>query len=111
VILAAGCGGSGPDARAQACSQLDIAQVSSAALATRALRSVIAADQRAIDALDRSDPLVSRFRGAKVRAGQVLASFSSDPLRSGSMSATATILPATQRVVAETQSLRSELCD
>jgi len=71
---------------------------------------VIAADQQAIDALDQGDPLASRFRGAKARAAQVLSSFSSDPLRSGSMSATATILPATQRVVEETRTLRSVLC-
>lgn len=72
---------------------------------------MIAADQMAIDALDSGDPLVARFRGAKARAEQALKAFSGDPLRSGSMSPTATILVTTQRVVGETHSLRSELCD
>ena len=108
-MLAAGCGGDN-DARASACAALDIAPVSQASGATRALRAAIAADQVAIDALDVDDPLTARFRGAKVRAEQALSSFSGDPLGSGSMSPTATILPVTQRVVAETHSLRRALC-
>ena len=84
--------------------------MSQAAAASRTLRNVIGADQKAIDALDPGDPLVARFRGAKARAEQALTAFSGDPLRSGSMSPTATILVTTQRVVGETQSLRSELC-
>src|SRR5262249_41511329 len=95
VILAAGCGGNRHDAREQACAQLDVAPVSNASLGMRTLRNGIAGDQKAIDALDENDPLASRFRGARARAAQVLSSFSSDPLRSGSMSPTATILPAT----------------
>jgi hypothetical protein len=109
-MLAAGCGGS-KDARANACAALDIAPVSQASGATRALRAAIAADEAAIAALEPGDPLTARFRGAKTRAEQALASFSGDPLRSGSMSPTATILPTARRVVDETRSLRSELCD
>jgi hypothetical protein len=102
-------GWAGDDARA-ACASLHIALVSQAKGATRALRRVIAADREAIDALDPGDPLIARFRGGKARAEQALASFSGDPLRSGSMSPTATILPTARRVVEETRSLRSELC-
>jgi hypothetical protein len=109
VILLVGCGG-GNDARAKACAALDVAPVSQAAAAGRTLRNVIAADQAAIDALEPDDPLVARFRGAKARAEEALTSFSGDPLSSGSMSPAATILVTTQRVVGETQSLRSELC-
>jgi hypothetical protein len=71
---------------------------------------VIAADQMAIDALDSGDPLVARFRGAKARAEQALSAFSGDPLRSGSMSPTATIVPTAQRVIAETRALRLDFC-
>ena len=84
--------------------------MSDASRATGTLRTVIAADQKAIDVLDAGDPLVARFRGAKARAERALKAFSGDPLRSGSMSPTATILVTTQRVVGETKSLRSELC-
>lgn len=108
-MFATGCGG-GNDARSSACADLDIAPVSQAGGATRALRAAIAADQAAIAALEPADPLATRFRGAKARAEQALLSFSGDPLRSGSMSPTATILPTARRVVEETRSLRSELC-
>jgi hypothetical protein len=78
--------------------------------ASRALRSAVAADQAALDALAADDPLAARFRGAKARAEQALASFTGDPLRAGSMSPSATVLPTARRVVAESRSLRSELC-
>jgi hypothetical protein len=109
VALLAGCGG-GSDRRAQACSALQVVPPTTSADASRALRSVISADLAALDVLDADDPLAARFRGVRVRAEQALASFAGDPLESGSMSPTATILPTAQRVVAETRSLRSELC-
>jgi hypothetical protein len=79
--------------------------------AIRILRSAITADQAALDALDTDDPLAARFRGAKAKAEQALASFSGDALRSGSMSPTATILPTSRRVIRETRSLLAALCD
>ena len=78
--------------------------------ATRALRSAVAADRAALEVLDAGNPLVARFRGAKARAEQALASFTGDPLRAGSMSPSATVFPTARRVVAETRSLRAELC-
>ena len=74
------------------------------------LRHVAAVDLAALDTLDRDDPLAARFRGARARAQQALASFTRDSLDSLSMSPTATILPTARRVVAETRSLRRELC-
>jgi hypothetical protein len=89
---------------------LDIAPVSRPADASRVLRNAIAADQAALDVLDPTDPLAARFRGAKAKAEQALAAFSGDPLRSGTMSPTATILITTHRVIAETQALRRRFC-
>jgi hypothetical protein len=109
VFVLAGCGG-GNDSRAEVCGALDIAPVSRRSEASRALRSAIAADQAALDALDASDPLAARFRGAKARAEQALASFTGDALRSGSMSPSTTILPTARRVIAETHGLRRRLC-
>jgi hypothetical protein len=81
-----------------------------AAAASRALRDAVAADRQALATLDGDDPLATRFRGAKARAEQALASFTRDSLDSLSMSPGATILPTARRVVAETRSLRKELC-
>jgi hypothetical protein len=80
------------------------------AQAAKALRSAIAVDRAALAALDDADPLAARFRGARARAEQALGTFTGDPLRSGSMSPTATILMSARRVVAETRALRGELC-
>jgi hypothetical protein len=74
------------------------------------LRHVVAADRAALETLDADDPLAARFRGAKTRAEQVLAAFTGDPLRSRTMSPTATILPTTRRLVAETRVLRRQFC-
>jgi len=60
--------------------------------------------------LDAGNPLAARFRGAKARAEQALAAFTGDPLQAGSMSPSATVLATARRVVAETRSLRAELC-
>jgi hypothetical protein len=109
AVLASGCGGGGGGvSRSEACATLEVAPVSRPADATKVLRSVIAADQAALDALDASDPLAARFRGAKAKAEQALASFTGDQL---SMSPRVTILPTAQRVVAETRLLRRQLCD
>jgi hypothetical protein len=78
--------------------------------AADALRSAIAVDRAALDALDDADPLAARFRGARARAEQALGSFTGDALRSGSMSPTATILMSARRAVGETRALRDELC-
>jgi hypothetical protein len=78
--------------------------------ATRALRSAVAADQAALDVLDAGDTVAARFRSAKARAAQALASFTGDPLRAGSMSPSATLLATARRVVAETRSLRRQFC-
>ncbi|MGE5272374.1 MAG: hypothetical protein ACM3QU_01185 [Verrucomicrobiota bacterium] len=110
ALVVAGCGGDGGGPRSTACSALDIPAVTRAADASRALRSAVAADRAALDVLAAGDPLAARFRGAKARAEQALASFTGDPLRSGSMSPSATVLPTAQRVVAETHALRAELC-
>jgi len=110
AFFLAGCGANGGDSRAAACSALDLPAVTKPSEASRALRGAVAADKAALDALAGDDPLAARFRGARARAEQVLASFTGDPLRAGSMSPTATILPTTQRVIAETRSLRAELC-
>jgi hypothetical protein len=109
ALLLAGCGGGG-DSRATACSALDIQAVTRAADASRALRSVVVADRAALEVLGADDPLRTRFRGAKLRAEQALASFTGDPLRAGSMSPSATVLRTARRLVAETRALRSELC-
>jgi hypothetical protein len=109
-VLAAGCGGGGSDGRSEACLLLDIGPISRTAEASRALRGAVNADRAALASLDADDPLAARFRGAKATAEQALASFSSDPLRSGSMSPTTTLLPTAQRVIAETRSLRKDLC-
>src|SRR5439155_12108484 len=87
ACLLVGCGG-GSGSRATACPALDIPPVTNAAGATRTLRGAIAADEAALYVLDAGDPLAARFRGAKARAEQALASFTGDPLRSGSMSLT-----------------------
>ncbi|HEY7604312.1 MAG TPA: hypothetical protein VH760_08610 [Gaiellaceae bacterium] len=110
VLLATGCGG-GRDARAAACSALDVRPAVTAASASRVLRRVVAADRAALETLDPDDPLAAGFRGAKARAEQALASFTRDSLGSLSMSPSATILPTARRVVAETRSLRERLCD
>jgi hypothetical protein len=81
-----------------------------AADAGRTLREVVAADRQALATLDPGDPLAGRFRGAKARAEQALASFTRDSLDTLSMSPTATILPTARRLVAETRSLRNDLC-
>ena len=78
--------------------------------ASRVLRQVVAADRSALATLDAGDPLSARFRGAKARAEQALASFDRDSLDSLSMSPSATIVPTTRRIVAETRSLRERLC-
>jgi hypothetical protein len=82
----------------------------SRAKAAEALRSAVAVDRAALDSLDDSDPLAARFRGARVRAEQALATFTGDALRSGSMSPTATILMSARRAVDETRALRDEFC-
>ena len=110
MALLAGCGGGG-DARSAACSALDVHPPAQAAAASGTLRDVIAADRRALAALDATDRLAARFRGAKVRAEQALASFTRDSLDTLSMSSGATILPTARRIVAETRSLRRKLCD
>jgi hypothetical protein len=89
---------------------LDIGPISSTADASRALRGVVNAHRAALASLDADDPLATRFRGAKARAEQALASLSSDLQGPGSMSPTATILPTAQRVIAEARLLREELC-
>jgi hypothetical protein len=108
VALLAGCGGR--DARADACSALDVQPVATATSASRMLRKVVAADRAALETLDAGDPLAARFRGAGARAEQALASFTRDSLESLSMSPSATILPTARRVVSETRSLRKQLC-
>jgi len=105
--LLAGCGGG--QSRSEACSTPVVAPASRPEAAT-ALRKAIAADQAALDALDAADPLAARFRGAKARAEQALAAFTGDPLRSRTMSPTATILTTTRRLVAETRVLRRQFC-
>ena len=104
-----GCGGTG-DARAQACAALDFRAATTAAGASRTLRAAIAADAAALRSLDADDPLAARFRGAKARAEQALASFDRDSLDSLSMSPGATILPTARRLVAEARTLRRLLC-
>ena len=74
------------------------------------LRHVVAADRAALETLSADDPLAARFRGAKTRAEQALAAFTGDPLRSRTMSPSATILPTTRRLVAETRVLRRQFC-
>lgn len=106
--LLAGCGGGG-DARSGACST-PLASATTRPEAAGALRGAIAADDAALAALDRDDPLAARFRAAKARAEQALRSFTGDPLRSGSMSPTATILSSARRAVGETRALRRQLC-
>lgn len=104
-----GCGGNG-NARAQACTALDFRAATTAAEASRTLRAAIAADAAALRSLDADDPLAARFRGAKARAEQALASFDRDSLDSLSMSPGATILPTARRLVAEARTLRRLLC-
>lgn len=104
----AGCGGGGTASK-KACSATILDPLSRAE-ATDALRSAIAVDRAALDALDDSDPLAARFRGARARAEQALGTFTGDPLRSVSMSPSATILMSARRAVAETRALRGELC-
>jgi hypothetical protein len=104
-----GCGGNG-DTRAQACAALDFRAPTTAAGASRTLRGAIAADAAALRSLDADDPLAARFRGAKARAEQALASFDRDSLDSLSMSPAATILPTARRLVAQTRTLRQQLC-
>jgi hypothetical protein len=89
---------------------LDLGPISRATEAALALRGAINADRAALATLDADDPLAARFRGAKARAEQALASFTGDPLRAGSMSPSTTVLPTARRVVAESRSLRRELC-
>ena len=110
MTLLAGCGGSS-DARAKACSALDVRTAATAEAASRVLRQVVDAQRAALETLDADDPLAARFRGAKTRAEQALAAFTGDPLRSRTMSPTATILPTARRLVAETRSLRTQFCD
>jgi hypothetical protein len=74
------------------------------------LRDVVAGNRAALKTLDADEPHAARFRGARARAEQALASFTRDSLDSLSMSPSATILPTARRVVAETRSLRRELC-
>jgi hypothetical protein len=74
------------------------------------LRRVVAAERAALGTLDADDPLAARFRGAKKRAEQALASFTRDPLDSLSMSPGATTVPTARRIVLETRSLREQLC-
>jgi hypothetical protein len=105
--MLAGCGGG--QSRSEACSAPVVAPASRAE-AAGALQQAIAADHAALDVLDAADPLAARFRGAKARAEQALRSFTGDPLRSRTMSPTATILMSAQRVVGETRALRRQLC-
>jgi hypothetical protein len=109
ALVLAGCG-SGSTSSA-ACKALpDIAPFTHAADAQRALGRVIDADRAALDGLGADDPLAADFRGALTRAERALASVAVDPLRSGTMSPTATIVPAAHRSVEEMRSLYARLC-
>jgi len=63
----------------EACVLLDIGPISRATEAALALRGAINADRAALATLDADDPLAARFRGAKARAEQALASFTAIP--------------------------------
>jgi len=79
--------------------------------ASRVLREVVDAERAALETLDVDDPLAARFRNARAKAEQALASFTRDTADSLSMSPSATIVPTARRMVTETRLLRSQLCD
>jgi hypothetical protein len=75
-----------------------------------ALRAVVAAERAALDTVGGDDPLAGRLRGAIAAAQRALSSVAADPLRSRSMSPTATVVPAANRSIAAARTLADELC-
>jgi hypothetical protein len=74
------------------------------------LRTVLAAERKALAALPNDDPLAAELRGSIGRAQRALDSIAVDPLRSGTMSPTMTVVPATRRVLTEARALVDQIC-
>jgi hypothetical protein len=109
AALLAGCGG-GATKTAAACRSLEQlpARVDSRTAVT-SLRVLIDKEQRALSVLDGGE-FAGALSAAVGRAHLALGSVMSDPLRSGSMSPTATVAPATRRALAEARSLVENYC-
>ena len=109
VLVLAGCGG-GATKNAAACRSLEQlpARVDSRTAVT-SLRVLIDKEQRALSALDGGE-FADALGAAVGRARLALGSVMTDPLRSGTMSPTATVAPATRRALAEARSLVEQYC-
>jgi hypothetical protein len=109
VLVLAGCGGGGTKTTA-ACRSLEElpARVDSRTAVT-SLRVLIGKEQRALSALDGGE-FAGALRAAVGRAHLALGSVMTDPLRSGTMSPTATVAPAARRALAEARSLVENYC-
>ena len=109
VLVLAACGGGGTKT-ATACRSLEElpARVDSRTAVT-SLRILIGKEQRALSALDGGE-FAGALSAAVGPAHLALGSVMTDPLRSGTMSPTATVAPATRRAIAEAQTLIGDYC-
>jgi hypothetical protein len=109
TALLAGCGGGGAKTAAacRSLEQLPVRVDSRTAVTT--LRVLIDKEQRALSTLDGGE-FAGALSAAVGRARLALGSVMTDPLRSGTMSPTATVAPTTRRALAEARSLVERYC-
>lgn len=119
MAFVAGCGGgsSAPqvDPQPRACSDalsaaIHAAGVEEARRAAPALEALLAAELAAQATLEPGSALAGRFRTEIARARRIRLSIRVDPLRSGTMSPTATVVPATRRAGTDARRLVEEFC-
>ena len=110
ALVLSGCGGQTTE-QAKACAALEnLPSGIDAGNAVTSLRQVLAAELEALAHLSQLGEFRAALSEARRNATLALNSVMVDPLRSGTMSPTATIAPAARRAVALARSAREEYC-